>query len=757
MRYKRILAVLLCLLLCLSGCGPKQPQVDNTQVYLASYTQNKTALEQASALTMTASYKLTRTVGGHSYTQGYDANIACTGYGTENLTASVTQVLKYGAYEKDYAEFFSGGTAYCRTDDYTFSSAMSAEEFMARYLPPVLVHAELYQAVTSHAVENSNVLVFSGATALESWVTAEPAQLVSASATVTLDANGTLKETVYVADFIAGGLPCRIEAAVSATASVAPDPLLPPENSTPIDCFDAPKLLLQAVGSIFSADSVSANAQETLICSAASLVQTTQRTIDFLSLDGAFMAKSDYTATVTNYTGIPATSTMTETFRDGSYSYAVNGGEPVVQTDVTAQKMRTDCEDLLLAGLFTPAYIQNAQLTDTGDFLYLHFAGNDSFVNALCSWIYSGIGADLDSFASAVSTDDAFGWLAIDKRTGLPTAIGQSLKRTHVIEHVSYPLTYEYSQSLLLSGDEAHLNITGSLASEAAPQVSPTPLLYEVTDANGHRMWLFGTIHVGDAATAYLPQSLTDALLGSDALALEVNAEAFEQRLETDTALRQQLAAGYYYTDGSVTAQYLDASLYEKAAMMLRISGDYGYATQRMKPALWENAIHNFLLQQSYGLTPSKGVERRLLKLASQSGLPVLDIEDPLTHALLTTEYSPALQAYLLKGALEQTVSQYAAETNDLYTLWCQGDEAALTAAIQEDISQLTEEEIGLYNELNAALITERNALMLEKATEYLESDQTVFFAVGLAHVLGDDGLVAALRNAGYTVRIVTY
>jgi len=47
---------------------------------------------------------------------------------------------------------------------------------------------------------------------------------------------------------------------------------------------------------------------------------------------------------------------------------------------------------------------------------------------------------------------------------------------------------------------------------------------------------------------------------------------------------------------------------------------------------------------------------------------------------------------------------------------------------------------------------------MLEVAIEYLESDQVVFFAVGLAHLLDDvNGLVDTLRDAGYTVELVAY
>ena len=54
-------------------------------------------------------------------------------------------------------------------------------------------------------------------------------------------------------------------------------------------------------------------------------------------------------------------------------------------------------------------------------------------------------------------------------------------------------------------------------------------------------------------------------------------------------------------------------------------------------------------------------------------------------------------------------------------------------------------------------MLLDRNAGMLEAAKGYLEGSETVFYAVGLAHLLGEEGLVKGLWDAGYTVEIVTY
>ena len=99
--------------------------------------------------------------------------------------------------------------------------------------------------------------------------------------------------------------------------------------------------------------------------------------------------------------------------------------------------------------------------------------------------------------------------------------------------------------------------------------------------------------------------------------------------------------------------------------------------------------------------------------------------------------------------------------------MWCAGDEQALLEAINEetDTSEMTEEELAEYNaalplmeEYDKAMEFDRNANMLKVAIEYLESDDVVFYAVGLAHLLNaENGLVEALRQAGYTVELVSY
>lgn len=54
-------------------------------------------------------------------------------------------------------------------------------------------------------------------------------------------------------------------------------------------------------------------------------------------------------------------------------------------------------------------------------------------------------------------------------------------------------------------------------------------------------------------------------------------------------------------------------------------------------------------------------------------------------------------------------------------------------------------------------MMLERNDIMVKRALEYLNSGETVFFAVGCAHLVGETGLLNGLAQAGCTVTQIHY
>lgn len=758
----KLTAAILCLaaLLCLFGCNESPAETEpvlTVAEIISSYDSLCKPLAESPTQHLTITSQEERTVGDETYTEKVSGTAYYKDLGKDTFSASVNVTLTNGAYENEYAELYVQGTAYAQVMEKAFSAIMTQDEFLARQIPAIVLDGDLYSTVTVEQVDGKTVYRFADATKLESWVTnCDTAELIHAEGTATADENGVLTEMTYEASYACGATVYALSVTVCPSLEPALAEYAAPEKSTPLAFFDAPKLLLRAAGDIYTAKSITGICSDYLYSQAASIIRTQNSQIDIWGAGNDFMAATSYIASLTNYTGTATVNTQKETFRDGVYSYSTNDAEPVI-SDVTIDQMRSYCENSILSAFFTLDALSAAELKDTGDFYHVTFRGTEAAATGLCSSIYSILGVDLDGYADSFTTKDISGYMTIDKHTGLPTAAGMSMERSHTISNVAYSLIFRLDQSVSLSSTAAYKNITGEMPEEAQPETAATPLFYEVLGPNGQKMWLLGTIHVGDERTAYLPETIMNAYKDASALAVEFDMNAFEAQAETDAALQEQLAKAYYYADSSTIQGHIDSALYEKVSPLLLATGQSSVSTPYMKASLWYKLIYDLYIRQNQRVCPEKSVDQRFVDLAYADNKTIYNIESGLSQLQMFAGFSDGLQAYLLKDITETPLVEFGKDIYALYELWCEGNETALTEAMVGDTFGESAEVQPLYAEYKKAMITDRNAHMLKAAKDYLESGETVFYAVGLAHLLGDDGLVNGLRAAGYTVTAATY
>lgn len=757
-KFRRLSAILLCVAMLLSifGCAvtPAEttaPAVDE----LAMFETAQEAVDSSPNLQLDFSVSEKREVGGETYSKEASGTASYSAIGTDKAAAFVKESLIYNDYKYDYEEFYTDGTAYATITDCVFSTEMTLNAFTARQLPAVLLEPALYATVTTDTEADGTVIRFSDATAPESWLKLENAELVFASGSATLDEAGALTQNTYTVQYRTGAAIHKLSVSVKiatpetlALSSNQPDT----GNCTAITSLDIPQMTVQAMCDIYHARSTTVTVNDSYLTQAAGTLLSRQTAINTYGTRDTFAASIDLSGSVTDANGTTAFA-QEEAFRNGVYSFSENGGEAVTDKTITAQDFRIGCQENSISAFLSPDWIAEARIMDTGDFYYITFTGNEAYIEALCTDLFETLGiVDLNEIADSHNDTANTAYLTISKLTGLPTAAGMLFSRTHMISGYAYLMTYQTDAAIFLSSNTSYKAITGQMPPETAPETPATPLFYKVTGANGQTMWLLGTIHVGDSRTAYLPDEIIDAFHSSDALALEFDMNAFERQLQTDPDLQAQIANAYYYADGTTIEAHISDGLYEKAHPLMLCSGSNNMSMPYMKASLWENTISNFYLQQGYTLSADKGVDQRLLDRAEAEGKPVRSIESGLSQIRMTTGYSDALQALLLQEIVDVSVAEYAAETDELYELWCQGDEAALTQLLEDDADLPADADAALYEEYNKAMSTDRNAFMLDVAKQYLESGDTVFYAVGLAHLLAEDGLVNTLRAAGYTV-----
>ncbi len=795
--YTRLAALLLCVVLLFSftACetrsgtqsGATSPSPTEPPVPSASdiYTQARDTLAGTKDITLDITVTTYTTVNGEEFSEKSVMTVAYQGIGTEDFAAQMDSKMTYGIHFDDmdeealdeteipYRETYTGGTLYVQADEtYLFSSAIEAGEAAARFIPPALLDASLYGSVTSEETPDGTKILFAQATAGESWALPENSKLTEATGSALLSSDGAITQMDYTVSFTYGTAQVRMEvSSLPASQAVAVTVPEKAEDYTVLQAPDAPYLSLRSHAMLAQSNSVSTSDFEITVSQAAGYMQNQSVSIDLHGRKKDTQVKVETNVSATDYSSKEDYEyKLEEKFVDGRFTVTTNDGLPSTAPGVSWKDIR-EFTDENLGQYNTPMeYWSDVTVTDMGTVYLLEFTLNEMFGNTkqneICSALFDDPSA-LINISSKYETAEATGYLSVDKFTGLPVAGGYSYEGIHTIQGTDCSLTKQYDQSITAPHWGAYQEITDELPEEPEPEVKPAPVFYHVTGQDGQEMWLFGTIHIGDERTAYLPQEIRDAFEASDALALECDTEAFDEQVENDEKLQEEIADAYFYTDGTTLESLMEEEDYARAVQFLKATGNYSPNMLYAKPYIWSNAIESFYRQQAQMYHSQQGVEERLMDWAEELGTPIREIESNLFQIQMITDYSDELQLLLLAAAMEAPGADQWNATNELYELWCAGDEAALREAIsyQIDTEELSEEDLADYeqykdliDEYNQSMSYDRNENMLKVAIEYLESGDVVFYAVGLAHILDDtNGLVDALRNAGYTVELVVY
>lgn len=301
---------------------------------------------------------------------------------------------------------------------------------------------------------------------------------------------------------------------------------------------------------------------------------------------------------------------------------------------------------------------------------------------------------------------------------------------------------------------------------EPAPTPAPTPMtpdfdpadlhpmLWKVTAPEGHTLYLFGTIHVGDGRSSAVLEKVAPILLSCDALAVEFDLVAYESDINVVMADYQQ----FLYLDGSSVREHMPEELYDRCAALLGEAGAYSPLLDYYNLGMWSSLVETAAILARSNLDAAAGMDEFLIHLAYDNNIPVLDVESSSFQMGLLNSFPDELNLLIIEDVLDN-LDSYGEENDKLYAAWLDGNYDTILAMVleEDDEGDYTEEQIALIEAYNKAMIDDRNVGMAEVALGYLAEGKTVFFAVGTGHMVGDKGLVQLLTDAGCTVERVEY
>ena len=276
------------------------------------------------------------------------------------------------------------------------------------------------------------------------------------------------------------------------------------------------------------------------------------------------------------------------------------------------------------------------------------------------------------------------------------------------------------------------LALWAGLAAAAGPL-----FLWELKDAGGAlRGWLYGTIHVCDAACFPLPAPVRDAFAGADSLALELD--------PADPALGPALAQAGMLPPGRQLTDLLPAALRPRLAAALAAVGVADASAGRLQPWLL-SSLMTLQAARLAGFHTEQGIDLWLATQARARGLPLSALETVERQIAALSAGGDAAQLASLVEVIELIEAQSGQEYfAAMLAAWRRGDPAALDHLLRDEMASPD------MAPLLADLLDRRNAEMLEAIAARLRPGRRPFIAVGAGHLGGSTGLLELLAQRGW-------
>jgi uncharacterized protein YbaP (TraB family) len=250
-------------------------------------------------------------------------------------------------------------------------------------------------------------------------------------------------------------------------------------------------------------------------------------------------------------------------------------------------------------------------------------------------------------------------------------------------------------------------------------------------------VYLAGSCHVLRASDHPLPAEFLSAYQDSRKIVFEAPLNDMEK-----PEYLQKLMLAATYSDGTALKQHLSSQAFSKVEAFCR---DRNYPIEQFqlfRP--WMLAMTLTMLEMArIGAKSNNGVDYFFNEKAQSDGKTVESLE--------TVDQQIGFLTTMDAGMSNEQVTETIDELREIDTkgpeilqAWKNGDEAKIEALNLKELKE--------YPKLYQALIVDRNKKWINDIEGYLNSSVNTMVIVGVAHLVGDNGVVDLLRKRGYKV-----
>ena len=280
----------------------------------------------------------------------------------------------------------------------------------------------------------------------------------------------------------------------------------------------------------------------------------------------------------------------------------------------------------------------------------------------------------------------------------------------------------------------AALGLGMTAGAVVAAELPDRTFLWRV-DGGSAEVWLLGSVHALKPDSGPLPEAMERAFRKAEVAVFEVEME------QLGSAAVKLMIQGTL-RGGKELRDVVPAELYRETVRHVQKAGLTPSTVHTMRPWMVALTLTSLELTRA-GYDPEHGIDMHLYTRARAAAKRIVPLETVDDQVALFTGMTPEDGVAFLRYTLAD-LETVVPMLEEITTAWRQGRVEPLTELLTEGF----EESPGLYE----AIVVRRNASWQETIEGLLEGDEPAIVIVGALHLVGEEGLVERLRDAGYEV-----
>ena len=275
-------------------------------------------------------------------------------------------------------------------------------------------------------------------------------------------------------------------------------------------------------------------------------------------------------------------------------------------------------------------------------------------------------------------------------------------------------------------------------------------LLWKIEKLGIEPSYLFGTMHVTDPRVTKMPKAAQAAFDGAGTVVIETVEILDPAIAQAVLVQRPELTM---FTDGTTLTSLLDEEETKLVEAELSRRDIPLALVSQMKPWMISGLVALPACEMARKARGVEFLDIKIAKTARAQGKELLGLESigeqMAAMADLPIEFH--IQGLIETIKLADLMPDIMATMTDLYL---QGEIAQIMPLILAAGPQGAAQDIDGYAQFEERIVRMRNHVMAERAVPILNAGNA-FIAVGALHLPGEEGVVALLQDAGYTVTLV--